>query len=219
MDLAADEDQCPGAQLVLAAATELFAAHGYDGVSVTAVARQAGVSKANVFHHFVSKEQLYLEVLKRAVSINLEKMAPVICGKADFQTRLTQMIRLRLEHMFSNDSGTRLVMREVMEGDGTRVQTLANRVFHRNLEEGMAFFETARKRGEVRADLDPKLSALLVSSVCVTFFQCREVMRHTHYAELMDSVGHFAGATATALLRGMQPLPVPARRATRKVTA
>ena len=48
------------AQTILLAARRLFAERGFDGVSINDVAAAAGVSKANVFHHFGSKPKLHL---------------------------------------------------------------------------------------------------------------------------------------------------------------
>ena len=196
---------CAGAQQVLASAEELFARHGYDGVSMTAVAHHAGVSKANIFHHFTSKEQLYVAVIRKAVSINFERMDALIHGSLDFPTRLKRLLQLRVEHLFTHDCGTRLVMREILDGDRARLQTLANSVFDRAMQDGTAFFEVARDRGEVRAELDPKVAALTVSSLCLTYFQCRELMRHTLYAELTQSIEQFADGMAQQMLLGMLP--------------
>ena len=44
---------------ILDAAMELFPARGYDGVSVDAIAQQAGVSKLTVYSHFADKEALF----------------------------------------------------------------------------------------------------------------------------------------------------------------
>ena len=43
------------------AAAQLFAAHGYDNVSVERVAREAGVSRQTVFNYFGSKEELLFD--------------------------------------------------------------------------------------------------------------------------------------------------------------
>ena len=51
------------AQLI-AIATRLFAAHGYEGTSVEAVLREAGVSRGSLYHHFAGKEALYEAVLE-----------------------------------------------------------------------------------------------------------------------------------------------------------
>ncbi|HET8706129.1 MAG TPA: helix-turn-helix domain-containing protein, partial [Pseudomonadales bacterium] len=51
-------------QSILAAAEELFAFRGYKAASLNEVAKLAGMSKANIFHHFGSKQELYLAVLR-----------------------------------------------------------------------------------------------------------------------------------------------------------
>lgn len=45
------------------AASELFAEHGYEGVSLDRVAESAGVTKVIVYRHFGSKKDLYLQLL------------------------------------------------------------------------------------------------------------------------------------------------------------
>ncbi|MBT2474658.1 TetR/AcrR family transcriptional regulator [Microbacterium sp. ISL-103] len=50
---------------ILDAALELFAQKGYDRTSVREIARQAGLSQAGLLHHFSTKEDLFLEVLRR----------------------------------------------------------------------------------------------------------------------------------------------------------
>ena len=47
--------QAAGELAILEAAERLFAQQGYDGVSMRTIAREAGVSKANIYHHFDSK--------------------------------------------------------------------------------------------------------------------------------------------------------------------
>jgi AcrR family transcriptional regulator len=49
---------------LIAVATRLFAAHGYEDTSVDAVLREAGVSRGSLYHHFASKEALFEAVLE-----------------------------------------------------------------------------------------------------------------------------------------------------------
>jgi AcrR family transcriptional regulator len=51
------------AQLI-AIATRLFAEHGYEGTSIEAVLREAGVSRGSLYHHFAGKEALYEAVVE-----------------------------------------------------------------------------------------------------------------------------------------------------------
>ncbi len=53
----------PKHRQIIAAAEALFFAHGYGAVSMDAVARQAGVSKATLYAHFVSKDKLFASIV------------------------------------------------------------------------------------------------------------------------------------------------------------
>jgi TetR/AcrR family transcriptional repressor of mexJK operon len=69
------EHQNPKRRAIMAAAAELFMAEGYAAVSMDAVARTAGVSKATLYAHFTGKEGLFEAI----VADGCEKMR----GRAD----------------------------------------------------------------------------------------------------------------------------------------
>ena len=55
-------------QLALDAVADLIHLHGYNGVSMNALAKAVGVRKASLYHHFPEgKEQLVLEMLERMI--------------------------------------------------------------------------------------------------------------------------------------------------------
>src|ERR1700760_1019508 len=45
-------------------ATQLFAAHGYEGTSIEAVLAESGASRGSLYHHFAGKNALFLAVLE-----------------------------------------------------------------------------------------------------------------------------------------------------------
>ncbi len=51
--------------LILRHASEMFGSRGYHNVSMEDVAEHAGISKALIYQHFESKDQLYLAVLRQ----------------------------------------------------------------------------------------------------------------------------------------------------------
>eukprot|EP01035_Chromulina_nebulosa_P011284 gene11284-15106_t len=55
---------------VLDAAGDLFMAQGYGAVSMEAVARAAGVSKATLYAHFASKDALFASIVAEACERN-----------------------------------------------------------------------------------------------------------------------------------------------------
>jgi len=67
-------DTSPKRRQVLDAATDLFLAQGYGAVSMDAVARAAGVSKATLYAHFASKEALFATIMRdRSANYRLDE--------------------------------------------------------------------------------------------------------------------------------------------------
>lgn len=62
-DRARRRDAVGTREALLAAGTELFAEHGYDGVPVADIARRAGVNKAMINYHFGGKRPLYVAIV------------------------------------------------------------------------------------------------------------------------------------------------------------
>ena len=51
---------------ILEAANEVFGEHGYEHVRIDDVAAAAGISKALIYEHFASKQELYMELMNSA---------------------------------------------------------------------------------------------------------------------------------------------------------
>ncbi|MBM7517363.1 TetR/AcrR family transcriptional regulator [Nocardioides nitrophenolicus] len=67
MSSSAPERVRPGRGGILDAATRLFATHGVSGTSLQQIAGAAGITKAAVYHHFPTKEEVVAAVLAPAL--------------------------------------------------------------------------------------------------------------------------------------------------------
>ena len=67
---------------ILDAAREQFAAHGYVGASVRAIARQAGVDAALVHHYFGTKEKVFVAAMELPF-VPAERLPAVLAGDRD----------------------------------------------------------------------------------------------------------------------------------------
>ena len=73
---------------ILEVATELFARHGFDGVTTRQISDAAGITEAMVFRHFATKEELYSAILDHKACLHddvdpLQKVADAIARKDD----------------------------------------------------------------------------------------------------------------------------------------
>ena len=55
-------------ELILAAATELFAVRGYEYVGMSEIAEEVAVQPSALYRHFAGKEQLLAEILREAAA-------------------------------------------------------------------------------------------------------------------------------------------------------
>jgi AcrR family transcriptional regulator len=77
-----EQGQATREQLI-AVATELFGARGYEATSIEAVLDAAGVSRGSLYHHFPSKEALF-EAAMQAVETRVgEETLTAVEGATD----------------------------------------------------------------------------------------------------------------------------------------
>jgi AcrR family transcriptional regulator len=79
-------------EALLNAAVEEFLQKGFDGASMDAIARRAGVSKGGLYHHFPNKEALLMEA-NRKLSEPVEKMAETALASVSAVEGLRNYIR------------------------------------------------------------------------------------------------------------------------------
>lgn len=86
---------------ILEAAARLFEQGGLDVVSLKAIASEAGISKANIYRYFESREEIFLHVLledyRQWVSALERAMAP-LAGSGDVDTVARAMTDSYLAH-------------------------------------------------------------------------------------------------------------------------
>jgi AcrR family transcriptional regulator len=56
--------------------TDLFARHDYDALSMAAIAREAGISKALLYHYFPSKQAYFVATLEQKAAELASRIAP-----------------------------------------------------------------------------------------------------------------------------------------------
>ena len=95
------DSESPKRQGVLDAAADLFMALGYGAVSMDAIARAAGVSKATLYAYFSSKDQLFATIIGEACRQNMAGATSLPGGETDLRTALIdfagKLLRFLLE--------------------------------------------------------------------------------------------------------------------------
>ena len=82
-------------------AARLFQQQGYDATSMNDVATALKVSKAGLYHHFQSKDEILFELMNHALNITQERVVDRVRASADPEERLRMLIRLHVEVILS----------------------------------------------------------------------------------------------------------------------
>jgi len=197
----------PGRAAILEAALRLFAELGFDGVSMRTVADAAGVSKANIYHHFASKQALHVAVLQSSVAQTRQLFEALSADHEPVDVRLARFIKAHLAHMFDNHLNYRLMLREALEDDPVRVRALADEVARENFQRLVAVARDGQATGDLRAEVDPALFAALLVGANVFFFQTRNVLDAIGGVRFAADPARFAEGVTDLLLNGMRTAP------------
>jgi TetR/AcrR family transcriptional regulator len=107
--------QSENQNLILKAALDMFAAHGFRGTTVDQIAAKCGLSKPNLLYYFRRKEDIYLAVLEHTLT---EWLGPLrtLDPNNDPISELSHYIAAKLEMSFANPTASRLFANEILHG-------------------------------------------------------------------------------------------------------
>jgi len=185
------------AESILAAAKRTFLAAGFGAVSMDAIAREAGVSKATVYAHFAGKEDLFGAVIERECERYFARFSAGELDLGDVRASLTVLGRRFLELLLSPDG---IALHRIILGEVTRFPGLGE-VFWRAGPERQrvqieAFLKSAAASGTL--DLaDTRLAAEQFLSLVRGDVQLRHLMRLEANADQRGIGIAVQGAVAT----------------------
>ncbi len=149
---------------LLDVAIELFAAHGYDAVSTTQIAKAAGLTQSIVHYHFGTKEQLWKSAVTRLIGrrgLVFEAVPPEFKDIEPI-ARLKILLRRLFRANVKEPNYSRIVMQEAM-GNGTRMQWLLDQHLIRGYGVIDSMLKDAIENGSLRRLPFHGLSNILTS--------------------------------------------------------
>lgn len=159
-------------EALLAAGSELFAEHGYDGVPVAVIADRARVNKAMISYHFGGKRQLYLAIVAATfaeIVASVERLAgaprPAPEVLREIIAVVGEMVTRRHPHFCT------MMLREVLAG-GARLEPALIEHPARMLAAVQRVVARGVREGDFRP-VDPVLTHLSLVGGLVFFFATR----------------------------------------------
>jgi TetR/AcrR family transcriptional regulator len=199
----------------IAAATRLFAAHGFEGTALQDIADAVGVSKPAILHHFPSKEHIRQAVLDSMLA-HWNGMLPRLLLAATASGDRFEAVFGELHRFFASDPDrARLIVRETLDRPAEMRKVLRGTVhsWHAAIAR---YVEAGRDTGRHYADIDPESYVVLIMLLVITATASSPVT-----AAALDQGGRDGEARfdrelariARASLFPPSPPPDPARRA------
>lgn len=140
-------------RVLLDAAAEQFAAHGFAGCRTRRIADAAGANKAMISYHFGGKLGLYRAVIRDHLAGLRPRLQALRDGTGTAEKKWRCYLR-ELMHMFANRPALyRIILREHLDG-GSRLQQEFAEDISEFFRTTRAILDQARREGSV-GDLDP----------------------------------------------------------------
>ena len=154
---------------IIEAAIQLFEEAGYEGASMSELARRLGGSKATLYGYFPSKEELFVGVVEAFATAHLAEATAIVEAAIDEAPALAPLLRKAggcMLQVMLNDRRAILVYRMVMAEAG---RSELGGLFHRAGPQQFAdaltqLFAGAMQRGALRR-LDPAIAAMQFMSL------------------------------------------------------
>ena len=172
-------------QRILLAASAVFAQKGFDGSRVDEIAEAAHINKRMLYHHFDSKENLYLEVLRHTYNKLSTIGAWAIQPKSDPETAIKRAVREYFYFLACHDEFVRLInwesLNTVNYDNRSRPQLLdiAEPRLREVLQEG-------QRIGLLRRNLDIRHLLVSINALCLAYFSRREMLQIFWQEDLMS---------------------------------
>ena len=191
-------------EIILNKAEKLFADSGFGSVSMTNIANACNMSKANLYHHFSSKEDLYTQILIRAqkntqnILEKTKKITGTCIEKIEF------FINEHLNQMLKDPMKYKLLAREFSDLGLTSRAMPSVGLMEKNLSQIVDLIDQAKKSKEIIETTDSKLLAYQLLSPNLTYITHQNLFDSVFEGLGPSSNKHFSKILTTNLLRGVR---------------
>lgn len=144
---------------ILAVAVEVFNRHGYDGTSMGLLAENLGISKAGIYYHVPSKEDLLQRACDRALRALEHAYEEDGAVGLSARQRLEAVVRHAVQVLHEELPYVTLLLRVRGNTEVERAALDRRRAFDRRFS---ALVEAARAEGALRSDIDARTTTRFI---------------------------------------------------------
>lgn len=148
-------------KIILQAASNLFIKSGFEGVSISQIAKKAKINQSLIYHYFESKEELWKNVKKVFVDTYTSKESLKFSLERGLEYTLKQIVFSRFEFYEKNPDIFRMMTWQRLEA--TKSNLVGGTLF--SPENWKEVFLQFKKKGEIREEIDLDMMILFITSL------------------------------------------------------
>lgn len=144
---------------------KIIGKHGMAGLTTSALAKEVGMSEANLYRHFKNKQEILLETVTQIgerLRQNLNTVMKPCSSPAD---RLRQIFQLHLRYVGQNKGIPRLVFSDEIHAGNPELKLLLLETISFYTESLEEVVRAGKKDGSLKQSIDPKATALTMIGI------------------------------------------------------
>jgi AcrR family transcriptional regulator len=145
-------------------AIALFLERGYDNTPLSLIARELGLTKAGLYHHFASKEQLLFDIHRDRMNESLLPIIERAENEPDPVARLDRYLR-EFAELMGSDPAIRLLVEESKRLSPEHLEAIRE-VWRRGYRVMRRSIEELQRSGRCDPSLNPLYAAFAAIGMC-----------------------------------------------------
>ena len=162
---------------IRAVATQLFAALGYEGTSLQAIAERVGVTKQTLLYHYPSKDALRRAVLEHVFAHFRERLPQMLQAVTGGHDRFEALTRELVQFFESDPDRALLLVRELLDNPADMRRVLGDNLRPWVMLVGQ-YVRQGQESGLIHADVDPEAFVLNVIVSVLATVAVRPIAAH-----------------------------------------
>jgi len=191
---------------ILEAALETFSLHGFEGTSITSIARRHRVSPPLIHYYFKSKDELWRAAMDQGIG-DMVRNLQEICGElveADCIARLKFFIRRYIALVAERPAVFRVIARE-SDTPSPRLTWLAHHYMTPLYQLITGLVESAQEAGRIKSMVPPYHVAQIITGAAYHFLASRNRLLEAYGVDVntRDAREQHSNAVVDILFNGM----------------
>lgn len=154
---------------IIAAALSLFAKNGYEGTSLSEIAKAVGIQKPSIYNHFKSKEAIFLTIYENILMFHVQKIKNIMdrIKGLTAEEQLLQILKVTFEYYIEfEDQSTFLNRAMVFPPEPLKEQL--HHQFFRSEEEMSDILRSIIKEGMEKGEIrEGNIEDFIMSFYCL----------------------------------------------------